>query len=366
MKLLIIHPDNPANEMTWSRTPFFLTNALRSKGANVIHFKTGPDNKILIFLLKLIQFYTRLDYHYSYLFRKIASRRLIRAIHKYKPDSVLHLGPSSAITFLNTNVPNYLYCDNTWNILNTLGREFLNPIPNESLYNRINGYSKIDYNKFNAIFTQTTLVKNNLIDYYKINGNKIHVIGVGMGNIKPLYESKDYNKKQILFIARNSFKRKGGDLLLEAFKIVKKQVPDATLIFEGGSAPSNIKLDGVEVKGLSNQIELQRLYKDSYVLAMPSLSEPFGLVYLEALASNTAILGLNRGALPDITQNGKYGFLVDKPNVADVAEKLIYMLNNKDIVMQKTKEAQKFVLNEFNWDTVGSKILDELMKNEHS
>ncbi len=356
MKLLLVHPDDPAKEMTWSRTPFFLTKAFASAKTTVLHFKTGPDSILAFLLLRLVQFFTGLDYHYSFLFRKIAARRLKRALHYYNPDAVLHLGPSSAMTFLDTNVPNFLYCDDTWNILNTRGKEFLYPQPSKALFERINRYTSLDYRKFKAIFTQTTEVKNDLISHYHVPEDKIIVVGVGLGYVQSSLVDKPYSKPQILFVARNSFKRKGGELLLDAFKIVRSVIPDATLVLEGGGAPKFKDMEGVIVNGLSDRVALQKLYEESFLLAMPSLSEPFGLVYIEALANNTAILGLNRGALPDITQNGRFGFLVDLPDPNEIAKLLIDILSNKEAVKARTALGRDFIMKEYNWDTVVTKM----------
>lgn len=70
-------------------------------------------------------------------------------------------------------------------------------------------------------------------------------------------------------------------------------------------------------------------------LIIPSLfSEPFGMVMIEALASGTPIIGLNRGAIPEVISEGKTGFIVNTVtaktmlNTQKTAEKLAHAIEN--------------------------------------
>ena len=60
------------------------------------------------------------------------------------------------------------------------------------------------------------------------------------------------------------------------------------------------------------QKELETLYQKAKALLCPTRwAEPFGMVNVEAQACGTPVLGARRGALPEIIQEGKTGFLFD-------------------------------------------------------
>lgn len=366
MKLLLIHPQNPANELTWSRTPYFLIKEFNLRNVGVVPFATGPNHKLSRIFFRLIQFITRLDYQYSVSFRIFSAIKLKLAIHKHKPDVVLHLGTTSAITYLKTKTPNFLYADNTWHLITTYSKEFINPPLSQNKIIRIEKIQSKDYRKFTKIFTQTSFSKNDIVNHYKIQTNKVCVIGNGVGNVEPYFGAKDYHNMQILFVARQSFTQKGGDLMLAASRIVQKKIPNLKIIIEGGakikSPYDDIK--NIEVRGLSDKSELQNLYKTSTLLVMPAIFEPFGLVYIEAMANKTPIVGLKRGALPDITLDGKYGFLAEDPSPEAIADQIIKALSDFSKLENIAIQGQKFILNNFTWGNVVDKFLANILENK--
>lgn len=119
-------------------------------------------------------------------------------------------------------------------------------------------------------------------------------------------------------------KLKGPHLLVEAVADLKARRPDipvhVSIIGSGSGA------EALELQPLINRLGLQetvRLYppvqpgqlahwfRAADVVAMPSYSESFGLVALEAQACGTPVLAANVGGLPQAISNGRTGILVD-------------------------------------------------------
>lgn len=70
--------------------------------------------------------------------------------------------------------------------------------------------------------------------------------------------------------------------------------------------------DGVEFVGHLERDALSELLAGAEALLMPlEWDEPFGLVVVEALASGTPVVAWRRGAMPEIVEHGKTGFLVE-------------------------------------------------------
>ncbi len=70
--------------------------------------------------------------------------------------------------------------------------------------------------------------------------------------------------------------------------------------------------DGVEYVGPVDDAAKAKLLGSAAALLVPvQWDEPFGLVFVEALACGTPVVATARGALPEIVEHGKHGFLVD-------------------------------------------------------
>ena len=68
---------------------------------------------------------------------------------------------------------------------------------------------------------------------------------------------------------------------------------------------------------------------NSDVIILPSLFEPFGLVYIEALALKIPIVAFDTPAGNEILQNNETALLVKKEDSGALAEQIIYLLRNR-------------------------------------
>jgi glycosyltransferase involved in cell wall biosynthesis len=62
---------------------------------------------------------------------------------------------------------------------------------------------------------------------------------------------------------------------------------------------------GITVKGFVKKEELAYLYRNASIFVMPSIFEPFGHVFLEAIAYKTPCIGCGKDAMPEIIKEGK-------------------------------------------------------------
>jgi glycosyltransferase involved in cell wall biosynthesis len=82
------------------------------------------------------------------------------------------------------------------------------------------------------------------------------------------------------------------------------------------------KIDGTQVEyvGPVNDEQKNKLLGTSAALIVPiQWDEPFGIVFVEALACGTPIISCARGALPEIVDNGKTGVLVESKTELSIA-----------------------------------------------
>jgi len=179
------------------------------------------------------------------------------------------------------------------------------------------------------------------------------------------------NSKFILFFG-SLVEYKGPDILLKAFKLVKKAVPSVKLIFAGrGHMDNQLKVtakqmnisDDVIFTGFVEDSEKPLYYKAADIFCLPSttLAESFGIVNLEAMAAGIPIVSSNLGGIPDIVKNGENGLLAEPNNVEMVAENLIKLLKD-DKVREEMGRNGLEMINDYTWDEVATKT-EKLYEN---
>lgn len=152
-------------------------------------------------------------------------------------------------------------------------------------------------------------------------------------NFKNKYKIKD---NIILYLGRIR-KQKGIFLLLDAFREVKKNIPNAKLVYVG---TDDKEYDGLKFTPQLKKEIKEKNIKDVYILgpifgslkndalaacsllALPSSYEAFGQVYIQAMAQSKPVIGTNTGGVPYVIDHKKNGFLMKPWN----KEKLVFYI----------------------------------------
>jgi glycosyltransferase involved in cell wall biosynthesis len=122
---------------------------------------------------------------------------------------------------------------------------------------------------------------------------------------------------------------KGFDTLCAAWPRVTSAVPDATLTVIGnGSLRGLVPADATWVERLA-QTEVAAAMDAAWLLCLPSRSEGLPRVALEAAARGRAVIGGDRGGIPDVVRDGENGLLVDPDDPAALAEALVRVLSDR-------------------------------------
>ena len=148
-----------------------------------------------------------------------------------------------------------------------------------------------------------------------------------------------------------------------------KRVEDVIRIFEGIQQQLSAKLlmvgDGPElhqVKNLAKELgifdkvfflgkskRIEQITSISDVFLLPSETESFGLVALEAMASGVAVVSSNVGGLPEVNKDGVTGFLNEVGDIEGMIASVLTILKDKDTLARfKTNalvHSQNFELN---------------------
>jgi glycosyltransferase involved in cell wall biosynthesis len=212
---------------------------------------------------------------------------------------------------------------------------------------------KILYNKVDAIFIPAKYLIDCFHIDYDVLPSKCSVIGYG-SKFPVQTKEQNCNSKKILFVGKD-FDRKGGNDLLAAFAIVRQKIPDAELIIVGPPINPAQNMQGVLYFGQVNDpIKLKNIYKQCSIFAMPSHHEPFGLVFLEAMANGLVCIGTSIDAMPEIMS--KSGFTIERGNVKELASEISKLLLNPLLVSKLSKLSQEKINEYYNWSNVSAAI----------
>ncbi|HEV3129410.1 MAG TPA: glycosyltransferase family 4 protein [Solirubrobacteraceae bacterium] len=123
--------------------------------------------------------------------------------------------------------------------------------------------------------------------------------------------------------------RKNIGLLIKAFALLRRRHPDARLILSrprdpqaARSADVDLEAPGVEWRNLDDRADLARAYGESWVAALPSSDEAFGLVIVEALACGTPVVGYAHAAIPEVIDSDEIGRLFEQLDPGELARAL--------------------------------------------
>ena len=126
--------------------------------------------------------------------------------------------------------------------------------------------------------------------------------------------------------------------VVKIFEKVNKEIPSNLLMI--GDGPERIKAEELCRKlGLAKKVKflgklriIEKMLAISDVFVLPSETESFGLVALEAMASNTAIISTNSGGISEVNIEGRTGLLSNVGDVDKMAKDTISLLKNSELL----------------------------------
>jgi len=289
-------------------------------------FRFDPKIKIGNMLTNILERRTRR-------FKWYAAWKLKRFLLANKVDLVIDVDTIHALwtyrAIKNTNIKwiswdhfNFTYCTKSFERMQAL--QLI-----EMYANKLVLLSKADKQTY---LEETNIPENKIIQIYN-----------------PLsFEAESYqerNKKQVLAIGRISY-QKGFDLLLQAWKIVETKINDWHLEIVCGYGDYHALEEEAHSMGIKNITcspptnNVQGKFEGSSIFVLSSRFEGFGLVLTEAMTMSVPCVSFDCPVGPnEIIINNENGLLAKPEDVNDLAEKLIYMIKNKDERIRMGKNA---------------------------
>jgi glycosyltransferase involved in cell wall biosynthesis len=205
-------------------------------------------------------------------------------------------------------------------------------------------------------FMKGELLKNGFAD------EKIEVIPPVPPEWEKDNSSENFVEGRILFVGQ-VIRGKGVDLLLRA--LAKVRAPWHFVLAGRGSAlPKCEKLmdelglrDRVTIHGYLQQAELREQYRQAQVVVVPSAwQEPFGLVGVEAMRNERAVIAFAVGGIPDWLEDGINGKLVPPADVDALADALDELLPRPDLCRRMGVQGRERAMTKFSFSAYVDKI----------
>jgi glycosyltransferase involved in cell wall biosynthesis len=216
------------------------------------------------------------------------------------------------------------------------------------------------YSNATKVFTMSENVSKSLIDDYSCHPEKIDRVNCG-ANVKvsedQQFDDARYAGKRILFVGVD-WERKGGPALLDAFETVLETHPDATLTVVGCSP--RIDLPNCNVVGRVPLAEVKKYFEEASLFCLPTLIEPFGIVFLEAMAHGLPIVATNMGAIPDFVIEGQSGSLVEANHPLQLAQQISMLLADPKKLQSFGEFGRRLFWQQYTWEHTGVRISEQV------
>ena len=205
---------------------------------------------------------------------------------------------------------------------------------------------KRSLHKVDQIVAISADVKKSLISCFHIPSSKISVIYNGINISIFSLANRERNKRlQLVYVGR-LIEQKGVQITLQALAQLKDVNYQFTVV---GDGPYRGKLERQAVElGIEERVEFlgsrrdvpQLLQQSGIFIHMPVWEEGFGITIIEAMASGLICICAKSGAIPEIIEDGKSGFLIAKDTANEYETKIReVMAMNKDEVQLISHQA---------------------------
>ncbi|MDK2984623.1 MAG: hypothetical protein PWQ96_265 [Clostridia bacterium] len=239
-------------------------------------------------------------------------------------------------------------------------------------------------NKFTDMqITVSQALQKSVSRIEKCNEKKICTIynGIDLNNFNLLLDCNEIKKQlnldlksPVVGVISRLIPQKGVHLFLKAAKIILDKLPD-TKFLVAGEGPQRPSLEKMAYGlGLADKViflgyvpNVPALLPLINVFLIPSLSEGLSIGAIEAMAARRPIVAFAVGGLPEVIENCKTGFLVQKGDYISLAEKTVNLINNRKIAEKFGVAARQVVEEKFTLSVMVAeteRLYNELLHNK--
>jgi glycosyltransferase involved in cell wall biosynthesis len=304
------------------------------------------------------QLQTRGEANFSKLIYLSSIRKVRKLIKDFKPD-ILHAHYASSYGLIGAMSGFQPYIISVW------GSDIFS-FPHHSIIHK--SILKFNLARAYRILSTSLALKRETAKYTK-KEILITPFGVDTNKFYPQKVKSIFDDSSIVVgTIKTLEKRYGVEYLIKAFSTIRKQYPDKSLkllIVGQGTLreflENLVKRLGIEddtiFTGFVQNNEIQKYHNIIDIFIVASLEESFGVAALEASSCGNPVVASNVGGLPEVVDQNKTGFLVEKENPDSIAEAIGKLIESPNLRSDMGKKGRQKVIDEYDWNNSVSKLI---------
>jgi len=254
-------------------------------------------------------------------------------------------------------LPNFLYTDHTH--LANLQYPGADP---KRLFSA--SWIKLEGSLYRSVrmnLVMSSFVRDSLIRDYQCDSSRITVVGAAPNMDAPdaLPDNANYSNQTVLFVGID-WERKGGPVLVDAFREVLRKLPNARLVIAGCNPV--VPLPNVEVLGRIPLARVSQLLLRASVVALPSYREPQGINAIEAIMHGIPVVASRIGGLPEVVDDHRCGRIVPAGDAPALAAALFDILSDPALCRRYGEAAREKARTHYSAAVVSQKMGDAIRK----
>lgn len=180
-------------------------------------------------------------------------------------------------------------------------------------------------------------------------------------------ERKNNEAARFLFLGRLG-KRKGVYDLVDAVEYMVHKYGECRFsVILAGDGEVQETTQYINSKGLEGYFCLtgwvdgekkEELLRGADVLVVPSYFESFGLSFIEAMSYGLPVIGTTSGSIPQVVDDGRDGFLIEAGNIAQLAERMKWLMDHPETAHVMGKCGRTHVIKEYSEEVFCKKMRD--------
>ncbi|MGN6645815.1 MAG: glycosyltransferase family 4 protein [Cytophaga sp.] len=372
MKISYVSTFDPADVSYWSGLGHNMAKMLEGENADMEYVSNVSSKLRYPLKVKGLLYRNVLRKEFDINREPMLARQYAKEIQqRLSSNTDVIFSPSTIpVSLLETKKPKVIYTDATFAAMLGFYESFSNYCKETIKHGNYLEQMALDSSQL-IIYSSDWAAKS-AAEHYKINPDKIKVVPFGanmpcdrnLDDIKTIVTSRSTDTLHLLFLAVD-WQRKGGDLALNIVRRLNEAgvktklhvVGVRTLPFE--RVPDCIVNHGYISKGTKEGInKLERLFRESHFLLLPSVADCTPIVYSEANSFGLACITTNVGGIPTIVRddvNGKV-FSLSEPS-GEWAAYIASIFSNKKAYESLCLSSFAEYENRLNWKTAGRTIM---------
>lgn len=221
-----------------------------------------------------------------------------------------------------------------------------------------------------AVLTMTAREKA-FLQQQSIDADRIHVVGAGVtpshvqGGDAQAFRQRHRIQVPIVLQVGAMARDKGTITTVEAMQQLWQSGEQADLVLIGAplshfseylaQLPASVRAR-IHVLAYASDAEKRDAYAAASLFVMPSRTDSFGIVFLEAWVNRVPVIGADAGGIPDVIDHNCDGLLVEFDNTTALAHAITTLLHNPHIAQEFAQHGYDKVRSSMTWEHVYARI----------